>query len=137
LRRALALTRLARRARARRAPQTVAFAQLAALYSAHVDASQTVSLALVAAGLALSTAALCRLGLTRTYFGSEMGLVEPKRVGAFPYNVLPHPMALGSLAALAGVQLLPGVRAHAPWLVPTHAALTLLHLAQEVLDIHA
>lgn len=125
------------RARACLALQTVAFAQLAALYYAHVDASQTVSLALVASGLALSTCALARLGLTRAYFGSEMGLVEPKRVGAFPYNVLPHPMALGSLVALGGVQLLPGVCAHAPWLVPTHVALTLLHLAQEVLDIHA
>lgn len=54
-----------------------------------------------------------------------------------PLSVLPHPMALGSLLALGGAALLPGLRAAAPWLVPTHALLTALHLGQEVLDIHA
>lgn len=46
-------------------------------------------------------------------------------------------MALGSLAALAGAAMLPGLRAEVPWLVPGHAALTLLHLGQEIFDIHA
>ena len=52
-------------------------------------------------------------------------------------SAVPHPMALGSLIALGGAYLLPGLRADVPWLVPTHAALTGLHLAQEILDIHA
>lgn len=117
--------------------KSVAFMQLALLYSRHVTSADSTSLALVAAGLALSTAAFARLGLQRTYFGSEMGVCEPKRVRAFPYSLVPHPMALGSLVALAGAYALPGLRAEVPWLVPTHAALTAAHLVQEVFDIHA
>mmetsp|Transcript_11528 Transcript_11528/g.30008 ORF Transcript_11528/g.30008 Transcript_11528/m.30008 type:complete len:583 (+) Transcript_11528:60-1808(+) len=115
----------------------VAFLQLGYHYSRHVHATDTVSIALVCGGLALSALALARLGPTRAYFGAEMGACQPTRVGGFPYGVLPHPMAFGALLTFAGAQMVPGLRAEIPWLVPTHAALTVAHLAQEVLDIHA
>ncbi|KAG8458431.1 hypothetical protein KFE25_004309 [Diacronema lutheri] len=117
--------------------KAISFAQMGLLYARHVTPADSASITLVACGLALSTAAFARLGLARTYFGSEMGVCEPKRIRAFPYGAVPHPMALGSLIALGGAYLLPGLRADVPWLVPTHAALTGLHLAQEILDIHA
>ncbi|KAJ1630449.1 hypothetical protein T492DRAFT_1144547 [Pavlovales sp. CCMP2436] len=91
--------------------KAVACVQLGMLYAQHTSSTATLSHALVAGGLALSTAAFLRLGLARTYFGSEMGVSEPKRIRSFPYSLTPHPMALGSLLALAGAQLLPGLRA--------------------------
>lgn len=118
-------------------PQLVAFSQLGYHYTRHVQPSDTASIALVCGGLALSALALARLGPTRAYFGSEMGACQPTRAGGFPYGVLPHPMALGALLTFGGMYMLPSLREEIPWLVPTHAALTAAHLAQEILDIHA
>jgi hypothetical protein len=69
--------------------------------------------------------------MSRTYFGAELGIVPPARIEAAPYGLVPHPMILGSLIALLGVQLQPELRAAHPWLAPAHAALYLIHLAQE------
>lgn len=66
--------------------QAISFAQMGLLYARHVTPADSASITLVACGLALSTAAFARLGLARTYFGSEMGVCEPKRIRAFPYG---------------------------------------------------
>lgn len=89
------------------------------------------SLTLIAVGLALSGAAARVLGMERTYFGAELGLCEPKTLRQFPYNVVPHPMIVGNIIALAGFYALPAFRAAAPYLVPLHIAFYLLHLLQE------
>ena len=43
-------------------------------------------------GYGLSIAATSALGLDQTYFGVELGAVEPNFVSGFPYNVVPHPV---------------------------------------------
>jgi hypothetical protein len=90
------------------------------------------SIALVALGVAVSSWAAAELGLVRTYFGEELGLVASRRVRSGPYAFLPHPMILGALVALVGHFLQPAARAAWPWLVPGHVLLYLLHLGQEV-----
>lgn len=93
--------------------------------------------ALVFGGMALSLAALLRLGVTRAYFGAEMGVCPPKRVDAFPYGAVPHPMALGNVLAFTGFHMVHGCAQAYPWLAPAHLAFTVTHLAQEILDLHA
>lgn len=92
------------------------------------------SVALVSLGVGLSCWAASVLGFERTYFGVELGRVPPARIARAPYGWVPHPMILGALVALLGVELVPAVRAGWPWLVPIHVALYLAHLLQEVLD---
>jgi hypothetical protein len=104
---------------------------LGALYLASGEV-HWISLALVAIGLALSNWAAIVLGLTRTYFGVELGVVTPQRIDAAPYGVVPHPMITGAVVALGGVALSPSLREAYPWLVPGHITLYLMHLAQEI-----
>lgn len=89
-------------------------------------------LLLMGVGLGLSNAAVARLGVVRTMFGVELGVVPPERVEGPPYGWVPHPMIVGAVLALIGAGLQPGMAERWPWLVPGHVALYLLHLAQEV-----
>lgn len=111
--------------------KALALAELAALYLLHFE-FDAVSLALIAAGGGLSYAAYRALGAERTYFGAELGRCEPRRVDAFPYGLVPHPMIVGGVLLLAGFHALAPLRAAWPWLVPVHIGLYLAHLGQEV-----
>ena len=51
-----------------------------------------VSIGMLIGGYGLSIAATSALGLDQTYFGVELGAVEPNFVSGFPYNVVPHPV---------------------------------------------
>jgi Phospholipid methyltransferase len=51
----------------------------------------------------LTILATARLGMVRTYFGSELKFVEPEWIDRFPYNVVPHPMITGQLLAFATI----------------------------------
>ena len=113
------------------AHKTVSMLALASVYLSSFEA-QWPSIAMIVLGTALSNWAALVLGLARTYFGVELGVVAPMRIEAPPYGVIPHPMITGALVALVGVHLLPGVHDTFPWLVPGHLALYLLHLAQEI-----
>lgn len=108
----------------------LAAAQLVYLYL-QAGRFDPLSLSLIALGLGLSGAAARVLGLERTYFGAELGLCEPLRLNRFPYGFIRHPMIVGNIIALAGFYALPEMRAAAPWLVPLHIMLYLLHLLQE------
>jgi hypothetical protein len=117
--------------------KVTALLQLAYIYCTHFS-YDAVSLGLIVAGFASSTAAAAALGLDRTYFGYELGVVPPSEpVTAFPYNVplLQHPMIVGNLLWLAGVYKMQGFRDAVPWLAPVHMALYTVHMLQEHFDV--
>jgi len=60
-----------------------------------------VALLCIACGLSVATLARYHLGEVRTFFGSELGFVQPKWVTSFPYGYIPHPMIVGQLITLA------------------------------------
>ena len=48
-------------------------------------------------GFIMTLVATARLGMVRTYFGSELGFVKPKWIEGFPYGYIPHPMINGQI----------------------------------------
>ena len=114
--------------------RTVAHAQLLGLWSftALTSGFSWLSLGLILGGYGLASAATVALGLDRTYFGVELGQVEPKRITRFPYSFMREPMIIGTLVALLGYQLQIGELVG--WLVPIHIGFYALHLAQELAD---
>ncbi len=87
-------------------------------------------------GFGITMAATAQLGMLRTYFGSELGLVEPKWIRGFPYSVIPHPMIVGQLLAFGAIQSEPHVHGGPfGWVIPTHMTLYLVHMAQEHLEV--
>jgi hypothetical protein len=73
-----------------------------------------------------------------TYFGIELGRVKADYgfVKSFPYNIIPHPMIVGQVVALLAMYSIPHMRNTFPWLIPTHIALYLVHMFQEIFDFH-
>lgn len=45
-----------------------------------------ISILMIVAGYTVSVMATNAIGIDRTYFGAELGLVEPKWITAFPYG---------------------------------------------------
>jgi hypothetical protein len=56
-------------------------------------------LAIACAGFATTLIATARLGMVRTYFGTELGFVKPCWIEGFPYGTIPHPMINGQIFA--------------------------------------
>jgi len=90
------------------------------------------SLAVVAAGFLLNAVAAGALGADRTYYGREVAALPPRRVTAFPYSVIAHPMLVGNIAAYAGLLLNADFREHWWPLAGLHIALNLGLLLMEV-----
>ena len=101
------------------------------------DGIDWTSMALIVGGYSVAGAAAVALGIDTTYFGIELGISKPIRVTSFPYNVIPHPMIVGACVALSGFHKLEGLREEHPYVAPTHIMLYLLHMTQEIFDIHA
>lgn len=97
---------------------------------------EPISFGFVVVGYALSFLAYFRLGSLRTYFGVELGKIAPQKIDAFPYGVIPHPMIVGNIIGLIGLEMLEPLRVALPWLVPLHLAFYLVHLGQEIFDFH-
>jgi Phospholipid methyltransferase len=116
--------------------KATALLQMAYIYCKNFS-YDPVSLALIVAGFALSTAAATALGIDRTYFGYELQVVPPsKSVTTFPYNCgVPHPMIVGNLLWLSGLYKMQGFRDAIPWLAPVHMVLYTVHMLQEHFDI--
>lgn len=99
------------------------------------------SVAMILCGYALGIKATMALGLDRTYFAAELGLVEPKWITEFPYGYIPHPMIVSQVFALAGFHLAPhwidpsGATPIWSVAVPIHVSLYMLHMLQEHLDL--
>lgn len=100
----------------------------AAYFSAPLD---PLSVAIVAAGFGLNAFAASVLGGDRTYYGYEVAGLPPRRVTAFPFSLIAHPMLVGNMAAYAGTLLNPAFR-EAWWpLACAHVALNLALLLME------
>ncbi len=109
----------------------VSMATLACLYLQTAPIG-LVSVVGVTFGFGLAALAALRLGSERTYFGAELGRVTPKRIDRFPYGSIPHPMIVGSIIGLLGLEAHAPFREAWPWVVPAHIALYLTHLGQEL-----
>jgi hypothetical protein len=87
-------------------------------------------------GYILSLLATQALGIDRTYFAAELGLVEPKWITQFPYGYIPHPMIVSQIWALLGLYKAAHFRAEAPYVIPLHVTLYLVHMMQEHFEIY-
>jgi len=96
-----------------------------------------VSILMIVSGYFVSAMATKALGIDRTYFGAELGLVEEKWVTEFPYNCIPHPMILSQVWALSGILLSQHIRISEYWyLIPIHITLYVIHALQEHFQVY-
>lgn len=119
--------------------RTVAFAILGVLLWPFILAQSLVWWAFIpiSMGILLQWSAIKALGMERTYYGVELGVIEPKQINTFPYSTIPHPMALGILLQLAGLYfLLPPFHATYPFLIAGHIALTMATAIIEHTNFH-
>ena len=72
--------------------KTIALCHLGYNYFIKYFEYDLISLAMILGGYSLSFSAAYALGVDQTYFGVELGAVEPNFVSGFPYNVVPHPV---------------------------------------------
>jgi hypothetical protein len=117
--------------------KTLALTHLGTTYLKNFE-FDLISLAMIICGYGLSTAATVALGIDQTYFGVELGEVEPNFVHGFPYDVVPHPMIIGSMVGLLGFHKMAGFRAALPYAIPMHCTMYFIHMVQEQInDIYA
>ena len=117
--------------------KTLALTHLGTTYLKNFE-FDLISLAMIICGYGLSTAATVALGIDQTYFGVELGEVEPNYVHGFPYDVVPHPMIIGSMVGLLGFHKMAGFRAALPYAIPMHCTMYFIHMVQEQInDIYA
>lgn len=119
--------------------KSVALAQLFYHYfypANEVFALDWISVAMIVSGYAVSMMATNALGVDRTYFASELGLLPPKWVTQFPYGYIPHPMIVSQVWALLGLYKAAHFRAEWPFVVPIHVALYVTHMLQEEFGIY-
>jgi hypothetical protein len=90
---------------------------------------------LAVVGFSITILATMQLGMVRTYFGSELGLVKPQWINGFPYNTIPHPMIVGQLFAYSTILLWfqDEMPLETVALVCGHMACYILHMVQEML----
>lgn len=88
-----------------------------------------------AVGFGITMLATVRLGMYRTYFGSELGFVKPKWISGFPYGTIPHPMIVGQLFAFGSVLAWWGKRLafDEKVLIGAHMGFYTTHMVQEML----
>jgi len=94
------------------------------------------SVGMIFSGYAVSILATKALGVDRTYFAAELGLVEPKWITQFPYGYIPHPMIVSQIWALAGFHMAEHFRSKWPFVVPIHILLYLTHMLQEHFEVY-
>jgi hypothetical protein len=108
-------------------------ASLAVFAAVYLSASpDLLSLLVVGLGLFLNLAAAHALGTERTYYGFELAALPPKRLTAFPYSVIGHPMLIGNAIAFAGTLLNAEFRSEWWPLAIAHVGLNLAVLVMEV-----
>ena len=105
---------------------------VAALAFVYLQArTDLLSLAVIALGIALNARAAAVLGIDRTYYGHELAGLPARRITAFPYSVMSHPMIVGNVMAFGGTLLNPAFRAVWWPLATLHVVLNLGLLAME------
>ncbi len=89
------------------------------------------SLGVIGLGILLNARAASVLRIDRTYYGHELAGLTERRITAFPYSLMSHPMIVGNVMAFGGTLLNPAFRA-AWWPLATlHVVLNLGLLAME------
>lgn len=119
--------------------KTLAIAQLAYHYILPTKEAfqfDFISIIMIASGYIVSMLATAALGIDRTYFAAELGLVEPKWITQFPYGYIPHPMIVSQIWALLGFYKANHFRAECPYVIPVHIALYVIHALQEHFNIY-
>lgn len=88
-----------------------------------------------AAGFTVTLLATARLGMDRTYFGSELGFVKPQWIHGFPYGTIPHPMIMGQVWAFAAILYWWWDRLSTfdMYLLEAHMTAYIVHMMQEIL----
>ena len=92
-------------------------------------------LLMVSACSAITLLACARLGMERTYFGTELGFVQPKWINGFPYGTIPHPMIMGQILGF-GVVLYwwrTELTIQNAALLVAHTTCYVIHMLQEIL----
>lgn len=86
-------------------------------------------------GFSLTILATIRLGMVRTYFGTELKFVEPKWIDGFPYGTIPHPMIVGQVFAFATILFWwwNEISVENKMLLAAHMTCYTLHMIQEEL----
>jgi hypothetical protein len=110
--------------------KTVSVAALAFIYLR--EPLDVASLAVIAAGILLNVRAAAALGLDRTYYGQEVAGLPPRRITAFPYSLVSHPMILGNVAAFGGTLINAPFREQWWPLAGLHVVLNIGLLAMEL-----
>ena len=90
------------------------------------------SLAVMAAGFGLNALAARVLGVDRTYYGHEVAGLPHRRISAFPYSQVGHPMLVGNMVAYAGTMINDSFREQWWLLASMHVAFNLALLAMEM-----
>ena len=109
--------------------KTVALVALGTVYfAAPLDIA---SLAVVAGGFLLNVVAAAVLGSDRTYYGYEVADLPRRRVIAFPYSLISHPMLIGNVVAFGGTLINPEFRQEWWPLACAHMAFNLGLLVME------
>jgi hypothetical protein len=120
--------------------KTLAFSQLIYMYlfpaSGHFSLDW-VSIGMIVSGYSVSVMATNALGIDRTYFAAELGLVPHKWITQFPYGYIPHPMIVSQIWALLGFYKAQHLREASPYVVPVHITLYLVHMFQEHFNIYS
>ncbi len=112
------------------AMKTVSVASLAVVYlAAPLDLT---SLAVIAGGILLNARAASVLGFDRTYYGHEVAGLPPRRLTAFPYSLIAHPMIVGNIAAFGGTLINPAFARQWWPLACLHVALNIGLLVMEL-----
>lgn len=111
------------------AMKTVSVAALAVVYlTAPLDLA---SLAVIVGGFLLNAWAASVLGVDRTYYGHEVAGLPARRITAFPYSLIAHPMIVGNVAAFGGTLINPAFARQWWPLACLHVALNIGLLVME------
>lgn len=91
-------------------------------------------LAIACAGFATTLLATSRLGMVRTYFGTELGFVKPCWIEGFPYGTIPHPMINGQIFAFVTILLWwrASLTPENTYLLIAHISFYTAHMLQEI-----
>ena len=101
-----------------------------------------ISILIACAGYFISVSSYNALGHNGTYYGIELGVIQPFWIEAWPYGnwgPIPsvwHPMYMGQVYAQLGLYKVAAFREKYPLLVPIHIVFFGLVIAQEIWDIH-
>jgi hypothetical protein len=116
--------------------KTIALMHLGRRILPHVDLMQDMPGVLMATlGFGVTLLATARLGMVRTYFGSELGFVKPQWIEGFPYGTIPHPMIVGQLFAFASILYWfhMKITEETIYLIMAHMSCYTAHMFQEML----